>query len=285
MRHARIFFIIGCMALTVGVIAGCNRGSSQTFIAPDDMEKILYDYHLADAMAQQADGGYDKNVLEYRAAVLKKYGVSQEKFDTSMVYYMRHTDQLHTMYEHIAERMQDEAQRIGADASGGQATAMGDSANVWKGANTLLLMPCEPYNVHSYNLTTDTTFHKGDRLLLNFRTDFIFQDGMRDGVAMLAVVLGNDSVVARTIHLSSSMPMTLQVDDADSLGVKAIKGFFFLAKNNDTSASATTLQLMSVSDIQLLRVHSKSKPQKPVQGTMPVGATPDSGRMRIQNVR
>lgn len=279
-----ISFAVAVLAV---VLAGCGHEGS-VFIPTDEMEDILYDYHLADAMAQQAEGGYDKSVLEYRAAVLRKYGISQEKFDTSMVYYMRHTDKLHDMYEHIAERMQDEARRIGADANGGAATALGDSADVWKGEKSLVLMPNQPYNLSSFDLSTDTTFHKGDRLMLVFKSNFIFQDGMRDGVATLAVVLNNDSVVSRTTHLSTSAPMSLQIDDNDSLGIKRIKGFFMLARNNDMNASSTTLQLMSVSNIQLLRIHSKAKPRKPVPTSTPVNATaavPDSERMKPQIVK
>lgn len=256
------------------ISVACDN-SSNTFIAQGEMEDILYDYHLADAMAQQAEGEYDRKSLEYRAAVLSKHGVSQEKFDTSMVYYMRHTDRLHSMYEHIADRMQNEARRIGVDANAGSVTAMGDSANVWKGETSLVLIPNQPYNLYSYDLKTDTTFHKGDRILLTFRSDFIFQDGVRDGVAMLAVVLNNDSVVSRTSHMSSSLPVTLQMDDSDSLGIKQIKGFFMLARNNEMNSSSTTLQLMSICGIQLLRVHSKANshnklPKVPKERPMPL---------------
>lgn len=265
MRHKLIPFIAVWSVVLISMMTACDNQSS-TFISTADMEDILYDYHLADAMARQADGGYAKNALAYRAAVLKKYGVTQEKFDTSMVYYMRHTDQLHTMYEHIAERMQDEARAIGADINGGSVTAMGDSANVWKGETSMVLIPNQPFNLYSFDLKPDTTFHKGDRILLSFNTNFIFQDGTRDGVAALTLVLGNDSVVSRVSHMSSSLSMKLQIEDNDSLGVKSIKGFFMLGRNNDMNSSSTTLQLLSISNIQLLRVHSKAAP-----GSRPFG--------------
>lgn len=264
---------------------GCND-SSDVIISSGEMEDILYDYHLADAMAQEAQGGSQKNALEYRAAVLKKYGVTQEKFDTSMVYYMRHTDQLHTMYEHIAERLQDEAKRVGADATGGSVTAQGDSADVWKGEKSIVLLPNQPYNLVSYDFKTDTTFHKGDHIVLTFKSDFIFEDGMRDGIAMLAVSFKNDSVASRVIHLSLSSPMNMEIDDNDSLGIKQIKGFFLLPKNNNMNASMTTLQLMSISNIQLLRVHSKQQPVQPMPSAIPTNpAAPDSERMRPPMVR
>lgn len=275
--NSSIWFIVAVMAFCL--VCGCHN--DDVFIPQDEMENILYDYHLADAMAREAKGGYDKNSLQYRAAVLKKYGVTQAKFDTSMVYYMRHTDQLHTMYEHIAERMEDEARNVGADASGGSVTARGDSANVWKAESNMVFIPNQPYNVYSFDLRTDTTFHKGDKLLLGFRADFIFQDGMRDGVVMLSVVLNNDSIVSRTSHLSSSMPMSLEIDDNDSIGIKRIRGFFLLAPSVDANSSSTTLRMMSISNIQLLRIHSKSQPQKSLPSAIPTDSlAPDSERMR-----
>lgn len=284
MKHLSLTFVFFIVCFIVVSFYGCNN--DEVFIPQDEMEDILYDYHLADAMAREAKGGYDNNSLEYRAAVLKKYGVTQEKFDTSMVYYMRHTDQLHTIYEHVSQRLEDEAHSLGADATGGSLTAMGDSADVWKGETSLVLIPNQPYNLYNYDFKTDSTFHKGDHIVLTFKSDFIFQDGMRDGVAVMAVTFNNDSVVSRVAHMSSSMPLQLEADDNDSLGVKRIKGFFLLAKNNDMNSSSTTLQLMAISDIKLLRIHSKSQPVQPLPGNIPVNKSlPDSERMRPQVTR
>lgn len=108
MRKALFFFI--AIMLVEAFATSCDNTPS--IISSGEMEKILYDYHLADAMAQQAEGGYEKNAFEYRAAVLKKYNVSLGEFDSSMVYYMRHTDELHTMYQHISDRMQEEANKL-----------------------------------------------------------------------------------------------------------------------------------------------------------------------------
>ena len=203
---------------------------------------------------------------------------------------MRHTDELHTMYQHISDRMQEEANKLGASSSSG-ITAAGDSADVWNGERSLTLIPNEPYNLYSFNLTPDTTFHKGDKLLLNFKSDFIFQDGMRDGIVMLSVVLGNDSVTSNVSHISSSTPMSLMISDNDSLGIKKIRGFFMLSKSMDANTSSTTLKLMSIHDIQLIRIHppkpmNGNTPTTPPDGRIPVNANlPDSERMRPQVTR
>ena len=126
MRKTLFLFIAALVVATL--ITGCNRESH--ILSSGEMEDILYDYHLADAMAQQAEGGYVKNAVAYRAAVLKKYDITQSEFDSSMVYYMRHTDELHTIYQHISDRMQDEANKVGASAMTA-GVASGDKSNVW----------------------------------------------------------------------------------------------------------------------------------------------------------
>lgn len=276
MMH-RKFILFTVSVLLCYLFQCCDNGD--TIIPASDMEDILYDYHLADGIASESKGGFEKNVLEYRAAVLRKYGVSQEKFDTSMVYYMRHTDELYAIYQRISDRMQEDARSLGANTSA-SVTSAGDSANVWNGMKTLVLMPQQPYNLYTFKLKTDSTFHKGDKLLLNFKSNFIFQDGMRDGIAMLAVVLGNDSVVSRVSHMSSNMKTTLQLDDNDSLGIKEIRGFFTLSKSNDNNSSSTTLQLMNIESIQLLRVHTK-KTKDPVTPTVTGESTPKRERIPV----
>lgn len=277
-----LFLLIAALVVAT-LITSCDRNSH--VLSSGEMEDILYDYHIADAMAQQAEGGYVKNAVAYRAAVLKKYDITQSDFDSSMVYYMRHTDQLHTIYQHISDRMQDEANKLGANSMSAGVVS-GDSANVWNGEKSLVLIPNEPYNLYTFNLQADTTFHKGDQLILNFVSDFIFQDGMRDGIVMLAVTLGNDSVASSVTHLSSSMASSIQISDNDSLGIKKISGFFLLSKNNSANSSSTTLQLMSIHDIQLIRVHpaknsGPSAPTTPSDGRIPVNPNvPDSERLK-----
>lgn len=232
------------------------------------MEDLLYDYNMADAMAEQAKGNYAENVVAYRTAVLKKYGVTQEKFDTSMVYYMRHADQLHTIYEHVAQRLQDKAQELGSSVgTAGAFTANGDTTDIWRESNSVVLIPNEPYNLYSFSIKADSAFHKGDTFVLNFQSDFIYQDGTRDGVVVLSLVYRNDSIAQRVMHFSSSSKYDLSIDDPNSLGIKEVKGFFLLARNNDMNSSMTTLKMACVSHIHLFRVHAtKNAARNPAAG-------------------
>ena len=74
-------------------------------------------------------------------------------------------------------------------------------------------------------LKLDTAFQEGDRFRLDFESQFIFQDGMRDGIALLAVQFKNDSVAQTVIHIQSAQHYSVELADNDSLGVKCIKGY------------------------------------------------------------
>lgn len=134
----------------------------------------------------------------------------------------------------------------------------------------MVFMPVKPFNSTSFDIKVDSTFHKGDRLMLDFDAQFIYQDGMRNGVAMLAVQFGNDSIAQRTIMIQSTQHYSVELSDADSLGIKSVKGYFMLMNgDNGTGVSSqTTLKLMFLEHIKLIRMH----PQRPVAA--PSGSSP-----------
>ena len=79
--------------------------------------------------------------------------------------------------------------------------------------------------------------------MLDFDTQFIFQDGLRDALVVLALTLGNDSVVSQTLHVSTSSHYTLQVADTDRMGIKAVRGYFLLNNESTFGGSIPTLRL------------------------------------------
>ncbi|MGI6242824.1 MAG: DUF4296 domain-containing protein [Prevotella sp.] len=287
-RKAKAIILRICYAcIFVLFIMGCKPTVPSEFISEGDMENILYDYHLASSMARQEKGDYESNVIANRAAVLKKYGITQAEFDTSMVYYMRHTERLHAIYKNIAERMEDQARALGSSegslASLSRINASGDTADIWKGDKSIALIPQQPYHLYSFAYVPDSSFHKGDSFILTMQSDFIYQDGVRDGVASLALVFKNDSVTSKVIHISSSTTLNLTLEDKDTLGIKELKGFFLLNKNNTNTASTTTLHLMALSNIHLLRCHlPKEKSKQPKKGNKASG---DSLKKNSQNLR
>ena len=236
-------------------IVSCKPTVPREIIQPDEMAEILYDYHLADAMAteQESDNrAYDSRL--YRLAALKKHGVTEADFDSSMVYYTRHADRLHSIYQKVAERMEKEATALGATISdlNRKAGVEGEAMNVWPGEHSLVLMPLPLYDHVQYRVEADTAFHRGERFTLSFDTEFLFQEGSRNGIAQLVVRFKNDSVASRVMHISSHGHYDLEILDKGKRGVDAVEALFYIGTNQN--ATQTTLKLMMVDNIKLLKV-------------------------------
>lgn len=257
--------LVAVMALLF-CISSCKPSLPSGVLSKGKMTDILYDYHLALAMAHMDDNGDKGQSLAYREAVLRKHDVTSAEFDSSMVYYMRHTELLEDVYKDLTDRYNNEITAMGGSAKEGgefaNLSATGDTANVWNLATSMVFMPVKPFNSTSFNIKVDSTFHKGDRLMLDFDAQFIYQDGMRNGVAMLAVQFGNDSIAQRTIMIQSTQHYSVELSDDDSLGIKSVKGYFMLMNDDNGTgvSSQTTLKLMFLEHIKLIRMH----PQKPV---------------------
>ena len=273
--------LVAVMALLF-CVSSCKPSLPSGVLSKGKMTDILYDYHLALAMAHMDDNGDKGQSLAYREAVLRKHDVTSAEFDSSMVYYMRHTELLEDVYKDLTDRYNNEITAMGGSAKEGgefaNLSATGDTANVWNLATSMVFMPVKPFNSTSFNIKVDSTFHKGDRLMLDFDAQFIYQDGMRNGVAMLAVQFGNDSIAQRTIMIQSTQHYSVELSDADSLGIKSVKGYFMLMNDDNGTGvfSQTTLKLMFLEHIKLIRMH----PLKPVAAPSGSSSSASSDSLR-----
>lgn len=273
--------LVAVMALLFSV-SSCKPSLPGGVLSKGKMTDILYDYHLALAMAHMDDNGDKGQSLAYREAVLRKHDVTSAEFDSSMVYYMRHTELLEDVYKDLTDRYNNEITAMGGSAKEGgefaNLSATGDTANVWNLATSMVFMPVQPFNSTSFDIKVDSTFHKGDRLMLDFDAQFIYQDGMRNGVAMLAVQFGNDSIAQRTIMIQSTQHYSVELSDADSLGIKSVKGYFMLMNDDNGTgvSSQTTLKLMFLEHVKLIRMH----PLKPVAAPAGSASSASSDSLR-----
>ena len=248
-------------------IVACKPGVPDRYIQPHTMEQILYDYHIADAAYRQSGSGYSsKDIIAFKLGILNEYGYTEAEFDSSMYYYVRHTELLHEVYEHLSNRLSKEALSMGASLSDVNKydllTEEGDTANIWPGMRAIILNPYKPFNLSTFKMEVDSTYLPGDKYILEFDTKFHFQDGMRDATAVLAMQLGNDSTSVQTTRMTSSSHYSLQLTDDKWLGVKGLEGFFMLHQNQEEQ-SESALHLFIIENIRLVRMHSQEEPPKP----------------------
>lgn len=283
------------MALAfVMALASCKPSVPGEYIQPGKMADILYEYHLAEQLFN-TQGGDSAVLLAYRDNIFKRYGVDSAEFDSSMVYYTRHTRLLYDIYEKLGDRFSDEVTaQGGSDATleqYGMNVAGADTASVWRGDRSILLMPYALKNLYTFEVKADTSFHKGDRVMLDFDAQFLYQEGIRNAAAVVAVTYGNDSIASQTCQMASSSHYHLQIEDFNRLGIKSIRGYFLLG-NDPNVGYSTTLRMVAIYNIRMLRMHVQPVPEpKVLPGVGPGGADsaahrgPDSAKAVPAGVR
>lgn len=255
-------FFLAVVFVALPFVQSCKPALPSDVLTSGEMEDILYDYHLTQA-AVEAERLSSSDMYAYRLAVLRKHGVTQARFDSSMVYYTRHTELLQKVYENLYDRLNREAVSLGATVTElekfGEQSAKGDTANIWTGSRAIVLPAIDPFNYVSFSMDADTSFHKGDRFLLEFDAKFLMQDGMRNGIALLAIRFANDSVTSQIVRPQNTQHYSLMVEDRDSLGIKKVSGYMMFNNPDDPAGSKTTLKLMILQDIRLIKMHVKDR--------------------------
>ena len=251
--------IIGSLLLA---LVACKPRTPRQYIQPGKMEDILVDYHIAKALAQRpTDDPMDRNyqLSLYIEAALAKHGVTKAQFDSSLVYYYTRADRFEPIYKRVSERLEEQALTYGASDNeiGKYANASGDTANVWTGKSSMLMLPKAPYNRWDFELEGDSVFKRGDSFMMQFMSDFMYQSGGHNAMLYVAITY-NDTTIGRQLRFSTSGINELNVLPKDQ-SIKYIKGFFYLP---DEEPKMTNTRLLFLNNVQLIRFHKKEDENK-----------------------
>ncbi len=267
-------FVIASILTT---IVACRPSTPSQYIQPAEMEDLLYDFHIARAMAVNEPGSYEEQTYRrtlYWRSALEKHHVSEAHFDSSLVYYYSRADRFAGMYKNVLTRLQDEALLLGATEGeiGKYASldANGDTANIWNRLSTHILMPIPPYHYMPFEITGDTLFKRGDTFLMQFVSDFVVQSGGKDGLIYLAVDYPDTTIIRQTRFSYSGLNQIRMPSIAHKRPTR-VKGYFYMGGSNE---STTVLRLLFINSIQLIRFHSKDEIEASNQegGVTSVGA-------------
>ena len=129
-RNNWMLWLLGCCLL-----ASCGKHIPGDIIQPDQMEDILYDYHIASSMSNNLNTGEYYKKKAYQNYIFQKHDITEAEFDSSMVWYTRHTSELATIYSNLNDRFKKEKQLIDMFLSAreevGYTSIPGDTVYVW----------------------------------------------------------------------------------------------------------------------------------------------------------
>ena len=267
------FFFLSCIPTT-----------PSQYIQPDDMEDILVDFHLVRALAHNSNLPYDSIPFyqaQYMESVFRKHGITQEQFDSSMVYYYTRADRFEAVYRRVANRLEERALILGATESEigkySSLNATGDTANIWPERTRMAMTPIPPYNRWDFRFEVDSTFQRGDSFLLQFMCDFFYQDGSKNGAVYIASTYkdnnGRDTIISKSMHFLASGISQLNIPAYNDGDLKELRGFFYLTDGNDRT---TTTRLLFLSNVQFIRFHKKHEEDK--KNSLPQDSISDGTR-------
>ena len=257
--------ILPTLALLMFLLMACDDRPKDV-LSRGKMEDVLYDYHIMQGIIDELPSEErEAKAQDYINAVFEKHGITEAQFDSSIVYYNRHTKDLHKIYSNLKERystVNDEIQLVNGnnDMMAVFATG-GDTTNLWNSAKLLVLRNKDLLNRESFTIQADTSFRRQDQFILTLNPLFI-RENQGDYDIQLHVGLsilyasGKHAGMTRMLNTSGIQQLTLQTSPDED--IKTITGFFYYR------GKKTTRNLCLIDNISLVRMHQK-EPEQPVQ--------------------
>lgn len=167
MRH---FFVVLCALCLACLFVACEQ-RPKGVLSKGDMEDVLYDYHLAQAMTDWVPDREGESNQPYLDAVFQKHGITQEEFDSSLVWYNAHADDLKDIYDNLKERFTFESQKLQIEAGDKEMAALiiegGDTTNLWNGPRIIVLRNNPLLCLEKFTVKNDSIFERGDNFKLS----------------------------------------------------------------------------------------------------------------------
>lgn len=251
------------MVIALGVLSACGKKIPDDIIQPDAMQDLLYDYHLASTMSSSLPytESYQKDA--YFDYVFQKHHVTEAEFDSSMVWYTRHAEELATIYRNLQERLEREEKQMKEQVAKRDnqidVSMSGDTVDVWQDRTLYWLSASSLTNKVVFDLKTDTTFKSQDAMELQADFHFI-PSKATSGKAVMALnfYFDNDSVQGLTRIVTRPGKQRLYLRPDSAFTIQSVSGFIYYSNNEHPDAS------LLVDDIRLTRYHNHEMPQEPV---------------------
>ena len=242
------------------LLAACKPKVPSHVIQPGKMEDVLYDYYLSHAMSiNPGNEGNDYSREYHHRLALKKHGYTQADFDTSMVWYYNHLEDLFRIYEHVQKRLSDDALAQGASIREIQQfttySHRSDTTDVWEGKRFLLLYPQAPFHIYQFRQRADSSYHAGDSFLFSYGTTFLVQSGSRNALVYLSFAYDNDTIITRNFAVPPSGNGLIRVPE-ENHALKELRGYIIMNRRDDHRSD--NLCMLFLDRIQLLRIRKKN---------------------------
>ena len=239
------------LIIALFVLAACSHDPDYV-IDEKDMVDLLVDVHKAEAVIESNYNQYsskaDKKKL--REAVFLKHGITQEQFDTNLVWYGHHIEDYMKIYEQVVERLKaenEEAKKLLAEDNSQTMSQPGDSVDVWKQRRAHVFDTRQASNLLTFDIAPDENFRTRDYFELRFKVLLLPKLSVKPQVYLAARHINHDIVYNQLdIDREGWHSLPLQTDSA--MALSRINGYIVLPMQ-------TVPGTMYVDSLTLIRRH------------------------------
>lgn len=260
-----------CLLLALLCLAACQVRRPSGVLTDEEMEGVLYDYHIAVSMGADLSHGEEYKKVLYTDYAFRKHGITRADFDSSLAWYARYPEKIAKLYDRVDTRLKAARdgveQRIAMRDHKPTGTKAGDSVDVWGGERVYRITGVPLGNKFAFSLPADSNFQPRDTLRWTLRVRFPrgVPDSLHAPLMALQLAYTSDTVTARLkrLYRPGTDTLCLAPDSlclaadslgrlhADSLGsLKSVSGFLYFPTDDPTA-------LLLVDRIALMRYHDR----------------------------
>lgn len=244
------------------ILVACS-GRPDGVLSETEMEEVLYDYHMAQGAMDVSSYEEREQIAEsYRQAVFEKHGITEAEFDSSLVYYNRHSTQLNDIYKRLSDRFTEDSEqmklRSGSDEMISALGDGGDTTNIWSGAKVYVLRPSRMLNVERFEMKADTSFHVADRFVFMVSMQFVGESSHVDSNAPYAdfgitIEYSDSTTIGTHRKVTYGGPQQFSLDSKQDKTIKSITGYLYY------SGLQEQRNFCVMNNIGLFRIHTQKQ--------------------------
>ena len=251
------------LLLLAVLVTGCKPRRPANILSEKKMENVLVDYHLAQGIAEGQSGMREVNTYKNVQAVFRKHHITEEVFDSSLIYYSIHAEKMEEICRRVSARVEARAAMMGVEAQAAaqrdiyaDLTAEGDTANIWGDQNFWIMQPNKMQNLFHFYIPADSTFLLGDSFLWRFRSSFRLQGNLREVYFVLLVryEADPDTVANVAIQLRDSRMNEIRYTPdthLDTCRIQSVSGYAYWPLPE--TSEEEKFSLLVLNDISLIR--------------------------------
>lgn len=242
---------LGTFLIGLALLTGCGNGRPNDIIQPEQMEEILYDYHLSIGMSTHLRSNENYHREASKRYIFDKHAVTEAEFDSAMVWYTRNAQDLADIYARLETRFEREhtlAETLMESREEKKRSFIsGDTVDVWTNRDIYWLTKSPMSNQLLFDIFPDTTFHEKDAFLWSIDYHFLQEGPVTMG---FNIIYDNDSVVGETRLITESGKHTMYLHSDSAYQIKSLNGFVYLMKDSVQQPNVL------LHNISLMRYHA-----------------------------